>query len=82
VLAPSRPKPDSPRSRGRHPAHPLGIRGVGEVSIVPPPAAAANAIYSAIGIRLTGLPMSPPRILKAMLEKHALEDEIHSAAAD
>ena len=28
-----------------NPAHPYGVRGVGEVPIVPPPAAIANAIY-------------------------------------
>ena len=39
-----------------HPGHPLGIRGVGEVSIVPPPAAVANAIYRATGVRITQLP--------------------------
>lgn len=42
------------------------FRGVGEVSIVPPPTAAANAIYNAIGARMKELPMSPPRILKAL----------------
>ena len=36
--------------------HPLGIRGVGEVSIVPPPAAVANALYRATGVRMTELP--------------------------
>jgi len=51
------------------PGHPLGIRGVGEVSIVPPPAAVANAIADAVGVRMTELPMSPPRLLKAMLNK-------------
>jgi CO/xanthine dehydrogenase Mo-binding subunit len=51
------------------PGHPLGIRGVGEVSIVPPPAAVANAIYRAVGVRMTELPMSPPRLLKAILKK-------------
>ena len=65
-----------------NPAHPLGIRGVGEVSIVPPPAAVANAIYNAIGVRMKELPMSPPRILKALLEHPALEQGMQSAAAD
>jgi xanthine dehydrogenase molybdenum-binding subunit len=51
------------------PGHPLGIRGVGEVSIVPPPAAVANAIAHAVGVRMTELPMSPPRLLKAMLSR-------------
>ena len=52
-----------------NPAHPLGIRGVGEVSIVPPPAAVANALYRAGGIRMTQTPMSPPRVLKAIMRK-------------
>jgi xanthine dehydrogenase molybdenum-binding subunit len=49
-----------------NPSHPLGVRGVGEVSIVPPPAAIANAIHHAIGLRLHELPMSPPRVLAAL----------------
>lgn len=51
-------------------AHPFGVRGVGEVPIVPPPAAIANAIYRATGVRLTELPMSPPRVYKALASKH------------
>jgi CO/xanthine dehydrogenase Mo-binding subunit len=51
------------------PDNPLGIRGVGEVSIVPPPAAVANAVYRATGVRMTELPMSPPRLLKALKHK-------------
>ena len=49
-----------------NPGHPYGVRGVGEVPIVPPPAAIANAIYRAIGVRMKELPMSPGRILKTM----------------
>jgi xanthine dehydrogenase molybdenum-binding subunit len=52
-----------------NPGHPLGVRGVGEVSIVPPPAAVANAIYRAVGVRMGELPMSPPRLLKAIVGK-------------
>ena len=54
-----------------NPGHPIGIRGVGEVPIVPPPAAVANAIYRAIGVRMTELPMSPPKLTKAILGKNA-----------
>ncbi len=50
-----------------NPGHPYGVRGVGEVPIVPPPAALANAIYRAVGVRMTILPMSPARILEAIL---------------
>jgi len=49
-----------------NPNHPYGVRGVGEVPIVPPLAAIANAIHSATGIRFTELPMSPPKVLKAI----------------
>lgn len=46
--------------------HPFGVRGVGEVPIVPPMAAVGNAIRGAIGIRMEHLPMSPPRIRAAV----------------
>ena len=49
-----------------NPAHPYGAKGVGEVNIVPPMAAIANAIDSAIHRRLTELPMSPPRVRAAL----------------
>ena len=46
--------------------HPFGVRGAGEVSIAPPPAAIANAIFAAAGIRLRELPMKPSRVLAAL----------------
>jgi xanthine dehydrogenase molybdenum-binding subunit len=52
-----------------NPGHPYGVRGVGEVPIIPPPAAIANAIYNAVGVRLRELPMSPSRVCAAVLEK-------------
>jgi CO/xanthine dehydrogenase Mo-binding subunit len=52
-----------------NPGHPYGVRGVGEMSIVPPPAAIANAIYRAVGVRMNVLPMSPARILEALWAK-------------
>jgi xanthine dehydrogenase molybdenum-binding subunit len=65
-----------------NPGHPLGVRGVGEVSIVSPMAAVANAIYRAVGVRMTELPMSPPKLLKAMLHNPRTGEELHTAAAD
>jgi CO/xanthine dehydrogenase Mo-binding subunit len=50
-----------------NPKHPQGVRGVGEVPLVPPLAAVANAVYNAVGKRFFALPMSPPRVLE-MLE--------------
>jgi CO/xanthine dehydrogenase Mo-binding subunit len=52
-----------------NPAHPFGVRGVGETPIVAPPAAIANAIYHATGVRMRELPMSPPRLWAAMSGK-------------
>ncbi len=49
-----------------NPGHPYGVRGVGETSIVPPLAAIGNAVSNAAGVRMTHVPMSPPRILKAL----------------
>ncbi len=49
-----------------NPNHPYGVRGIGETSIVPVKAAVANAICDATGVRLTDLPMSPPKVLKAI----------------
>jgi hypothetical protein len=43
-----------------NPAHPCGAEGVGEVGIVPPMAAIANAIDGTVNRRLTELPISPP----------------------
>jgi CO/xanthine dehydrogenase Mo-binding subunit len=39
---------------------------VGEVPIIPPPAALANAIYRATGVRVADLPMTPVQVLEAM----------------
>ena len=51
-----------------NPNHPYGVRGVGETSIVPPLAAVANAVSNAVGVRMSHIPMSPPRILAALKE--------------
>ncbi len=58
-----------------NPTHPYGVRGVGETPIVPPMAAIANAVEDALGMRFMDLPMSPPRVLKA------LEDARNAEAA-
>jgi CO/xanthine dehydrogenase Mo-binding subunit len=48
------------------PAGPFGARGVGEPPIVPAPAALANAVHDATGVRLTELPLTPERIALAL----------------
>ena len=49
-----------------NPRHPFGAKGVGEVPIVPPLGAVANAVRAAIGVRMTDLPLSPPKIRAAI----------------
>ena len=46
--------------------HPLGIRAAGQVLIVPPAAAIANAVFHAVGVRMPELPMKPERVWKAL----------------
>jgi CO/xanthine dehydrogenase Mo-binding subunit len=56
-----------------NPAHPYGVRGVGEVGIVPPIPALANAIAHAVGVRIQELPMSPVRVLDAINKKGSVK---------
>ncbi|MCW2698093.1 MAG: hypothetical protein JWR62_3178 [Modestobacter sp.] len=65
---------DVPRVRpllieGPEPAGPYDAKSVGEMSIVPPAAAVANAVYDAIGIRLRDLPFTPDKVLNALRER-------------
>ena len=53
-----------------NPNHPYGVRGVGEVCIVPPMAAISNAIYHAIGVRMNSLPMNPGKVLEALWQEN------------
>ena len=59
-----------------HPAHPYGVRGVGEVNIVPPAGAVANAVYQATGVRMDKLPISPANLLEAMWANEAEAAEL------
>jgi CO/xanthine dehydrogenase Mo-binding subunit len=50
-----------------NPKHPQGVKGVGEVPLVPVMAAVANAVHDALGKqRFYSLPMSPPKVLAAL----------------
>jgi CO/xanthine dehydrogenase Mo-binding subunit len=49
-----------------NPKHPQGVRGVGEVPLVPSLGAVTNALHDALGLRFDSLPMSPPKVLAAL----------------
>ena len=48
------------------PNGPFGAKGIEEPALNPVPAAVANAIYNAVGVRITELPISPEKILRAL----------------
>ena len=50
-----------------NPNHPYGVRGVGEVPLCPPIAAASNAVKDATNKRILDQPIKPSKILKAIL---------------
>lgn len=54
-----------------NPGHPFGLRGVGEVPIVPPLAAIANAVHDATGVRMHQVPMTPARLWEALQQAGA-----------
>lgn len=48
---------------------PYGAKSVGEIGIDTPPAAIANAIYNAVGVRIKSLPITSEKVLMGLLEK-------------
>ena len=58
---------------------PLGAKGTGELPVLPTAPAIANAIYDAIGVRLTALPITRQRILEALARKQGAEAVVTSA---
>jgi CO/xanthine dehydrogenase Mo-binding subunit/CO/xanthine dehydrogenase FAD-binding subunit len=65
---------DLPRIRavivdGGDPAGPYGAKSVGEMPIIPPGAAIANAVYDAVGVRIRELPITPDKVLSALAAK-------------
>jgi CO/xanthine dehydrogenase Mo-binding subunit len=55
----------------------LGVKGIGEPAMVPTIPAIMNAIYDAVGVRITSLPATPERVLMAIRAK---ERELAQAA--
>src|SRR5512142_1099819 len=48
---------------------PYGVKGVGEMTANSPLPAIVNAIYDAVGVRITDLPVTPEKVLRALEEK-------------
>jgi CO/xanthine dehydrogenase Mo-binding subunit len=52
------------------PAGPFGAKEVGEGVVAQTLAAIANAVYDAVGVRITTLPITPEKVLAALAEKN------------
>ena len=62
-------------------ANAVGAKGIGELPLIPVPAAIANAVHDAIGIRFHELPITRRRVLDALAEREAASSAT-SAGAD
>ncbi len=49
--------------------NPLGVKGMGELGLVGIPAAIANAVYHATGIRVRELPITPDKLIAGLKSK-------------
>jgi CO/xanthine dehydrogenase Mo-binding subunit len=61
------------------PIGPLGVKGIGEPAMIPTIPAVMNAIYDAVGVRITALPATPERVLEALKRKQG-EKQYRTAA--
>jgi CO/xanthine dehydrogenase Mo-binding subunit len=64
------------------PIGPLGVKGIGEPAMIPTIPAVMNAIYDAVGVRVTSLPATPEKVLMALREKQRQEAQMAAVAAE
>jgi CO/xanthine dehydrogenase Mo-binding subunit len=57
------------------PEGPFGAKGIGEAGAICAPAAIANAVADAIGVRVTDLPITPEKVLRALKERERRKTE-------
>jgi CO/xanthine dehydrogenase Mo-binding subunit len=62
------------------PLSPLGVKGIGEPSMIPTAPAIINAIYDAVGVRIHSLPATPEKVLAALREKRDSADSVEKSA--
>lgn len=64
------------------PLGPLGVKGIGEPAMIPTIPAITNAIYDAVGVRITALPATPEKVLMAIRQKERQEQHEAAEAAE
>jgi 4-hydroxybenzoyl-CoA reductase subunit alpha len=68
-LAPETPQCAHEAVNTIEPRGPFGAKEVGEGSVAGMLAAVANAVYDAVGVRITSLPITAPKVLAALQEQ-------------
>jgi CO/xanthine dehydrogenase Mo-binding subunit len=64
------------------PIGPLGVKGIGEPAMIPTIPAIMNAIYDAVGVRITSLPATPEKVLEAIKRREDEERRVAVEAAE
>jgi CO/xanthine dehydrogenase Mo-binding subunit len=60
------------------PNGPYGAKGASETAILPGAPAIANAVYDAVGVRITSLPITPQKVLAALRARDEKEGARHA----
>jgi len=71
LLAPDMPENEVLEIDTYEPEGPFGAKEAGEGLTNPTAGAIGNAVYNAVGVRITELPITPEKVLKALEEKAA-----------
>ena len=56
------------------PEGPYGAKGISELPTIIPAPAIANAVYNAIGVRFNNPPITPEKVVKALMEKNQAKE--------
>lgn len=67
--------------KGKNGPGPYEAKGIGEHANVSPPAAIANAVYDACGVRLFEIPVTAEKVRRALVEKRRAEASALKAAS-
>jgi 4-hydroxybenzoyl-CoA reductase subunit alpha len=73
LLAPDMPKTNILEIDTYEQEGPFGAKEAGEGLTNPTAGAIANAVYNAVGVRITSLPITPEKVLRALEEKQKAE---------